>query len=438
MVLDSVRPAVDIAVHSIHMPRTLLHALFAAILLVSCSQPEPVFTDADSVRNAQANVNMARFTATMDVFTEATGDRWNRTVEVDWLGEQAVGDSTLLAWNLSDTYRDEEDTTRTWYRLWNGVQTRIAKDSILTADTVSGRSSSGNWIPNYYASQCLPAMLTDTAWWSDQSGDSMIVMTAEHLPPDGDSPERFIVTLEEVQDTTAEDHHPDTYSRETWTFRAPDGLPVQYRDDWFRGDMAYGRETTIAWNWEAVNDSAVATALAGWSRPDWTRDPAPKPEVAGGGDGDWYEETMAALPQVGSGAPALFGALLDGTEAALADYEGQVVYLDFWYIGCGPCMRAMPHLADMQEEFGPEGFTVLGVNHHQDAATVQRYLDYRKLDIPQLMIDSLPEGYPVRAYPTWFVIGRDGQVAHRDMGYGEGTDAVLDSVVRANLAFSAP
>ena len=54
------------------------------------------------------------------------------------------------------------------------------------------------------------------------------------------------------------------------------------------------------------------------------------------------------------------------------------------------------------------------------------------------MIDSLPEGYPVRAYPTWFVIGRDGQVAHRDMGYGEGTDAVLDSVVRANLAFSAP
>lgn len=52
---------------------------------------------------------------------------------------------------------------------------------------------------------------------------------------------------------------------------------------------------------------------------------------------------------------------------------------------------------------------------------------------PQLMIDSLPEGYPMRAYPTWFVIGRDGQVAHRDMGYGEGTDAVLDSVVRANL-----
>lgn len=413
-------------------------ASMSLLLLTACNKPEPAFTDINSVQTAQDAVHNARFTATMDAVTEATGDRWERTVTVDWLAEQTWGDSTLLAWDLADTYRDEEDTLRTWYHLWNGVQTRIGKDSVLNADTVSGRSSNGNWIPNYYVSQCLPVMLTDTAWWSQQAEDSMLIMTTEHLLPDGNSPERFIVTLEEVQDTTAEDHHPETYSLETWEFRAPDGLPVHYRDHWFRGDMAYGRETTIAWKWDAVNDPAVESSLAEWSRPDWARDPEPKPEVAGGGDEDWYEETMAALPQIGSGAPALSGALLDGSEAALDDYEGKVVYLDFWYIGCGPCMRAMPHLADMQEEFGPEGFTVLGVNHHQDAATVQRYLDYRKLEIPQLMIDSLPEGYPVRAYPTWFVIGRDGQVAHRDMGYGEGTDAVLDSVVRANLAFSAP
>jgi len=405
----------------------------ATLVLASCSQPDPVFTDADSVRDAQAGVTNARFTATMAVFTEATGDRWSRTVEAEWLAEQSVGDSTLLAWTLADTFRDDKDTTHTWYRLWNGVQTRISKDSVLNADTVSGRSVNGNWIPNYYVSQCLPAMLTDTAWWSKQAEDSLLTMTTEHLPPDRDSPERFIVTLEEVQDTTAEDHHPETYSRETWEFRAPDGLPVRYRDDWFRGDMAYGRETTIGWDWEAVNDPAVETALAEWNRPDWARDPKPRNDIAGGGDGDWYEETMAALPQVGAEAPALTGTLIDGTDAALADYEGQVVYLDFWYIGCGPCMRAMPHLAEMQEEFGPEGFTVLGVNHHQDAATVQRYLNYRKLDIPQMLLDSLPKGYPVRAYPTWFVLDREGQIAHRDMGYGEDTNAVLDSIVRANL-----
>ena len=369
----------------------------------------------------------------MEAFTEATGDRWGRMVEMDWLASQPVGDSTLSAWTLTDTYMDEEDTALYRYRLWNGVQTRIGKDSVLTADTVSGRSSNGNWIPNYYVSMTLPTMLSDTGWWSRQAEDSMLVMTTEHLPPDGDSPERFIVSLLEVQDTTAEDHHPETYSRETWEFRAPDGLPVRFRDDWFRGDMAYGRETTIEWRWEAVNDTTVETALAEWSRPDWARDPEPEADIAGGGDGDWYEETLAALPQVGTAAPSISGRLLDGTASTLADHAGQVVYLDFWYIGCGPCMRAMPHLDHMQKEFGPEGFTVLGVNHHQDAATVQRYLNYRKLDVPQLILDSLPSGYPVRAYPTWFVIGRDGQVLERDMGYGEGSAATLDSLVRANL-----
>ena len=119
-------------------------SLFILVLLASCSQPDAVFTDADSVRIAQAGVENARFTTTMSVFTEATGDRWERTVEMDWLAEQPVGDSTLLAWTLTDTYRDDEDTTITWDRLWYGIQTRINKDSVLNADTVSGRSTTGN------------------------------------------------------------------------------------------------------------------------------------------------------------------------------------------------------------------------------------------------------------------------------------------------------
>ena len=405
-----------------------------ALLLMACSTPHaPHFADAASVRDAQSAVQNARFTATMETYTEATNDRWGRSVEVEWMAHQAVGDSTLLAFNVADTYFDDEDTTRNWYRLWDGVQTRISRDSVLKADTVSGLSSNGNWIPNYYASRTLPAMLGDTAWWTEQEMDTTIVMTTEQVPADGGAPERFIVTLVEVQDTTAEDHHPATYARETWEFRAPDGLPVRYHDQWFDGGMAYGRETTISWEWKGVNAEDVESALAGWSRPEWAKDPAPKGDIAGGGDGDWYEETLAALPQIGSPAPAIAGALLDGSAATLADYAGQVVYLDFWYIGCGPCMQAMPHLAHMQEEFGPEGFTVIGVNHHQDAATVQRYLDYRELEIPQLILDSLPSGYPVRAYPTWFIIGRDGTVLERDMGYGEDTGAVLDSLVRVAL-----
>ena len=197
--------------------------------------------------------------------------------------------------------------------------------------------------------------------------------------------------------------------------------------------MAYGSDLTLDWEWELTNNGAVELSVADWVAPEWSREPEEAPAVAGGGDGDWFEEAMAALPAVGEAAPAIDGLDLAGAATSLSDLAGDLVYVDFWYIGCGPCMRALPHLAHMEEEFGPAGFHVLGVNHHQDAKTVKRYLDRRELDVPQAILDSLPQGYPVVAYPTWFLVGRDGSIIERNMGYGEDTAAFLDSLVSANL-----
>ena len=42
---------------------------------------------------------------------------------------------------------------------------------------------------------------------------------------------------------------------------------------------------------------------------------------------------------------------LDGKTHALADYRGKVVVLDFWYRGCGWCIKAMPQLNALAEQF---------------------------------------------------------------------------------------
>jgi thiol-disulfide isomerase/thioredoxin len=199
--------------------------------------------------------------------------------------------------------------------------------------------------------------------------------------------------------------------------------------------MGYGSDMTIEWTWGNVNQPATAVAIADWTAPDWTKEPEPvDPEVAGGGGNEnWFDEAVSSLPAIGEQAPALAGLNLEGEPVSLEALNGKLVYVDFWYIGCGPCMSALPHLAGMQEEFGPEGFTVMGVNHHQKAQTVQRYLDRRELEVPQMMLDSLPSGYPVVAYPTWCLVGRDGRIIDRNIGYSEDTGAFLDSLVTANL-----
>lgn len=119
----------------------------------------------------------------------------------------------------------------------------------------------------------------------------------------------------------------------------------------------------------------------------------------------------------------------------MASHLGKLVYLDFWYIGCGPCMQALPHLAELAEKYGDEGFEVLAANPYQKREVINRYLNRRGLSLPQLVLDSVPKAdWPVVAYPTWFLIDRDGRVIERDMGFGgEETATYLDSLVGANL-----
>ena len=407
----------------------------AVLLLGACTPPEPVFTSELDVRDALAQIQNARFTAHLSNDVEASDSHWGREVHIDWLRSHAVGDSAYeLAWRYADAFIQDGDTSRYWGHLWANRLTSISSDSLRKAsDWDAASSNNANGIPNYYASMTLPVMLTDTSWWAAQVSDSAVRVTWEHVLPSGDVAERFVLTKTSIQDITDADYHPDTQDLQRWVFEAPNGLPVRYEQSWYRGDMAYGSDLAIDWEWELTNDGAVELAVADWVAPEWSREPEEVPAVAGGGDGDWFEEAMAALPAVGAPAPAIDGLDLAGEATSLSDLAGNLVYIDFWYIGCGPCMRALPHLAHMEEEFGPAGFHVLGVNHHQDAKTVKRYLDRRELNVPQAILDSLPKGYPVVAYPTWFLVGRDGSIIERNMGYGEDTGAFLDSLVSANL-----
>ena len=404
----------------------------AVLILGACTPPEPVFTSELDVRDALAQIQNARFTAHLSNDVEASDSHWEREVRIDWLRSHAVGDSTYdLAWQYADAFIQDGDTSRYWGHLWANRLTYISGDSLRKAsDWDAASSSNANGIPNYYASMTLPSCSPTRPGGQNKS---VIPLCASRGNTFCHETERFVLTKTSIVDTTDADYHPESQEVQRWIFEAPHGLPVRHEQSWYLGDMAYGSDIAIDWEWELTNDGTVELVVADWVAPEWSREPEEAPAVAGGGDGDWFEEAMAALPAVGEAAPAIEGLDLAGAATSLNDLAGDLVYVDFWYIGCGPCMRALPHLAHMEEEFGPAGFHVLGVNHHQDAKTVKRYLDRRELDVPQAILDSLPEGYPVVAYPTWFLVGRDGSIIERNMGYGEDTAAFLDSLVSANL-----
>ena len=117
-------------------------------------------------------------------------------------------------------------------------------------------------------------------------------------------------------------------------------------------------------------------------------------------------------------APTWLLADLTGANHSLDEYRGKVVVLDFWYRGCGWCMRAMPEMKQLAADFAGKPVAVLGMNTDSDPADPKFVVNAFGLTYPILHTSQdLVQQYHVRGFPTVVVIGPDGTVQDIKVGY---------------------
>ena len=104
---------------------------------------------------------------------------------------------------------------------------------------------------------------------------------------------------------------------------------------------------------------------------------------------------------------------LDGKTHALAEYRGKVVVLDFWYRGCGWCIKAMPQLNALAEQFAGRPVAVLGMNTDRNEADAKLVVDVMGLKYATLRAEGIPEKYGVQGFPTLILIDPEGKVPRR-------------------------
>ncbi len=109
---------------------------------------------------------------------------------------------------------------------------------------------------------------------------------------------------------------------------------------------------------------------------------------------------------------------LDGNPHRLSDYAGKVVVLDFWYRGCGWCIRAMPQINQVAEENAGAPVAVLGMNTDSDLEDAKFVAEAMKLKYPSMRIDrELPAEYGVSGFPTCVILDQAGVVRDMHVGY---------------------
>jgi thiol-disulfide isomerase/thioredoxin len=108
---------------------------------------------------------------------------------------------------------------------------------------------------------------------------------------------------------------------------------------------------------------------------------------------------------------------LDGKSHALKEYRGKVVVLDFWYRGCGWCIKAMPQLNALAEQFEGRPVAVLGMNTDRKVEDAKFVCEAMGLNYATLRAECLPEKYGVQGFPSLIVIDPEGTVRDVHVGY---------------------
>lgn len=122
---------------------------------------------------------------------------------------------------------------------------------------------------------------------------------------------------------------------------------------------------------------------------------------------------------------------LDGRTHALKDYRGKVVILDFWYRGCGWCIRAMPQMKQVAAHFEEEPVVVFGMNTDRKEEDARFVVEKMGLTYANLKATGLPEKYKVQGFPTLLILDQEGVIRDIHVGYSPTLrDEVIESVDR--------
>jgi thiol-disulfide isomerase/thioredoxin len=135
----------------------------------------------------------------------------------------------------------------------------------------------------------------------------------------------------------------------------------------------------------------------------------------------------------------------DGNLRSLADWQGKSLIVNFWATWCAPCRREIPLLGALQEQYGPDGFQVIGIAaDFRDK--VLAYADEAKIGYPLLIgeqeaLDAAAAfGVQVVGFP--FTVFSDSRGRIIACHVGELTEpvarAILGAVERVNRGKASP
>ena len=145
------------------------------------------------------------------------------------------------------------------------------------------------------------------------------------------------------------------------------------------------------------------------------------------------EDTKApTAPEISSGQ------WINSEPLTLKSLHGRVVLIEFWTFACYNCRNTLPSLTKWDAQYRDKGLTIIGV--HTPELDFERDIEKLRREVAGLGIRypvvtdqdySTWKAYGVEAWPTLFVLDKQGRVrwTHTGEGYYDETERVIKELL---------
>jgi thiol-disulfide isomerase/thioredoxin len=129
---------------------------------------------------------------------------------------------------------------------------------------------------------------------------------------------------------------------------------------------------------------------------------------------------------------------LNSKPLTLTGLQGKVVVVEFWTFECINCRNTLPFVKAWYDKYRDRGLTIIGVqtpelSFERDFSNVKQAVSDYQIKYP-VAIDgdySNWNRYHVMAWPTWFILDKEGYIRYSHIGEGDysGSEAKIQKLL---------
>jgi thiol-disulfide isomerase/thioredoxin len=110
--------------------------------------------------------------------------------------------------------------------------------------------------------------------------------------------------------------------------------------------------------------------------------------------------------------------------------KGKIVLMDFFFVGCVPCMNALAPLDKLHEKYKNKNFVILSISDRDSKKLVTAFKK-----IQRIKNQIYPHGgdvaklYHMTVAPTFYFIDKEGKIASVLDGYSDDFEKKMSAII---------